>query len=154
MITLVSSPKQQLPKDMQNIVSKQIEIATVSKVFLPVPLNKIPQCGPMIRAFDLKIRNHFHSKQMFFHHVRIFQLVAGCSVGPKAEVLRPQPKISDLRLRLRWPKFEAKPTAEVLICSFLSFFPKMEAEMQVFLCFHYTGATCLQIRLIWIISQD
>ena len=42
MITLVSRPKQQLPKDMQNIVSKQIEIATVSKVFLPVPLNKIP----------------------------------------------------------------------------------------------------------------
>ena len=33
--------------------------------------------------------------------------------------------------------------AEDFIGSFLSFFSKMEAEMQAFLCFHYTGATCL-----------
>ena len=37
------------------------------------------------------------------------------SVELKAEVLRPW---------LRWPKFENVPTAEGLICSFLSFFPK------------------------------
>ena len=37
------------------------------------------------------------------------------SVGPKAEVLR---------LRLRWPKVEAIPTAKGLFGSFLSYFQK------------------------------
>ena len=50
-------------------------------------------------------------------------------------------------------KFEAIPTAEGLISSFLTF-SKMEAKMQAFLCFNYTGATCSSIRLIWIIPQD
>ena len=42
---------------------------------------------------------------------------------------------------------------KVLFVVFLVFF-KIEAGMQAFLCFHYTGGTCLQIRLIWIIPQD
>ena len=42
---------------------------------------------------------------------------------------------------------------KVLFVVFLVF-SKMEAEMQAFLCFNYTGVTCPQIRLIWIIPQD
>ena len=47
------------------------------------------------------------------------------SVGPKTEDLRLMVK----DLRLQWPKLEAIPTAEGLICSFLISFSKMEAEM-------------------------
>ena len=44
------------------------------------------------------------------------------SVELKAEVLRPW---------LRWPKFENVPTAEGLICSFLSFFPKWRLKCKL-----------------------
>ena len=52
--------------------------------------------GPKIRESYIKIRHLFSEVS---------------SVGPKAKGLRPQPKILDLRLRLRWPKFEEIPTA-------------------------------------------
>ena len=57
-----------------------------------------------------------------------------CSVGPKAEVLRPQPKIQDLRLRLRWPKFFAIPTAEGFYWQFSQVLPKWRLKC----VFHYT----------------
>ena len=55
------------------------------------------------------------------------------SVGPKDEVLRPQPKIYDLRLRLRCRKFEAIPTAEGIIGSFLTFFQKQRLKCVFFI---------------------
>ena len=43
---------------------------------------------------------------------------------------------------------DLRPRATVLFVVFLVFFSKMEAEIQGLLSFHYTGATCLWIKLI------
>ena len=81
-----------------------------------------------------------HILQAF--EIMIYSQCLETSVGPQAEGLRPQPKIQDLRLRLRWPKFKAIPTAEGIIRSFLRFVSKMEANIQLSCVFQYTSATC------------
>ena len=124
-------------------------------------INKSSSCLITLKVYYSVVLLMFNNfiQQLLLAYLKVFSRhhfrhsptnsLSRSSVGPKAEVLRPQPKIQDLRLRLRWPKFKAIPTAEGFYWQFSQVLPKWRLKC----VFHYTGATLDQCGLSLKIRQ-